>query len=243
MNGTRLNRVGSFSCRIRNLLRMVVRRIKHASFADYINQAGIRDENGNVLKLEESTDGVFQSGSYYEYIVDVMEESLNNFLADTEFPYDASVSGRNGAGPGGIGGFRGRGENGNFAGPDENGDVDKFGGVDGKEGGGRKFRSTDGEDGLDDPAGNDSLGGRNHAEEGSYEELDDITRTETSNGITISGTYDTASDYIDALNANGKWITYEAETNTATITSMSDFVKAFKHVSKNLGAFDQPSFM
>ena len=34
-----------------------------ASFADYINQAGIKDENGNVLTLEESADGIYQSGS------------------------------------------------------------------------------------------------------------------------------------------------------------------------------------
>lgn len=72
-----------------------------------------------------------------------------------------------------------------------------------------------------------------------YEDRDDITRIETSNGITISGTYETASDYIDALNANTTWVTYDAATNTATITSVSDFVKAFKGVSKNLGAFDQ----
>ncbi len=34
-----------------------------ASFADYINQAGIKDENGNVLTLEASADGIYQSGS------------------------------------------------------------------------------------------------------------------------------------------------------------------------------------
>lgn len=191
-----------------------------ASFADYINQAGIKDENGNVLTLEESEDGIFQAGSYYDYIVGVIEESLNNFLSDTEFPYDSSASGGKDGGPGGMGG---RGENGDFARPDREGGFEGFDGQDDQKGDGREFRDMNEKKGV----------------EGPYEEKDDIARTETSNGITISGTYETASDYIDALNASGTWVTYNAGTNTATITGISDFVKAFKGVSKNLGAFDQ----
>lgn len=190
-----------------------------ASFADYINQVGIKDENGNVLTLEESTDGIYQAGSYYDYIVGVIEESLNNFLSDTEFPYDSFASGGNDGGPGGMGGFGGSRGNGDFAGPNGDGDFDGFGGPAGIEDGDKEFRGMDGEV--------------------SYEEQDDIFRTEISNGITISGTYETASDYIDALNVNSTWVTYDAATNTATITGVSDFVKAFKGVSKNLGAFDQ----
>ena len=213
-----------------------------ASFADYVNQAGIKDENGNVLTLEESTDGIFQAGSYYDYIVGVIEESLNNFLSDTEFPYDSSASGGNEGGPGGMGGFGGfggRGGNDDFAVPDGGGKFGEFGDPDGKEGVGRELRGMDGEGGLDGPVGNGGFGGRDNGEEGTYEEADDITRTETSNGITISGVYETAGDYIDALNANGTWVIYDEETNTAAITSVRDFVKAFKSVSKNLGAFDQ----
>ncbi len=187
-----------------------------ASFADYINQAGIKDENGNVLTLEESTDGIFQAGSYYDYMVGVMEASLNNFLSDTEFPYDSSAYRGNDRGPGGMGGFGGRGENRDVTGRDRDGDFGGLGGPNSKE-----------------------EGGQNNAEKGPYEELDDITRTQTSNSITISGTYETVSDYIDALNGNGTWVIYDAETNTCKITSVSDFVKAFKSVSKNLGAFDQ----
>lgn len=200
------------------------------SFADYINQAGIKDENGNVLTLEESTDGIFQAGSYYDYLVGVIEESLNNFLSDTEFPYDSSASGGNGGGPGRMGEFGGRRENGDFKAPGGADDIGGFGGPEGKENGGREFRDMDGEGGFDRPNG---------AEEGVYEELDDITRTEASNGITISGTFETVGDYMDALNADGTWVTYDADTNTAAITGVSDFVKAFKSVSKNLGAFDQ----
>ena len=192
-----------------------------ASFADYINQAGIKDETGNVLTLEESADGIYQAGSYYDYILGVIEDSLNHFLSDTEFPYDSSTSGGKDRGMGG------RGEIGDFAGFDMQG---------GKENGGRKM---DGKGDMGGPAGKENIGGPNDAKEGPYEDLDDINRIETLKGITISGTYETISDYIDALNANGTWVTYDTETNTAAVTSVSDFVKAFKGVSKNLGAFDQ----
>ena len=56
--------------------------------------------------------------------------------------------------------------------------------------------------------------------------------------MTISGSYETAQDYIDALNAENEWVTYDSATNTATITSVADFVKALKNASKNVGAFD-----
>ena len=75
--------------------------------------------------------------------------------------------------------------------------------------------------------------------ETSFEELDDITRNDTDSGLSLSGTYETAQDYIDALNANGEWVTYDADSNTASISSIADFVSAMKTASKNLGAFDQ----
>ncbi len=195
-----------------------------ASFADYINQAGIKDEAGNVLTLEESADGIYQAGSYYDYILGVIEESLNRFLSDTEFPYDSSASGGKNGGMGGFGG------------PGKPGDLNGFGMQDGKEDGGRNMGEKDG---FGEPAGENDIGGPDGAKEGPYEDLDDITRIEASGGITISGTYETVDDYIDALNADGRWVTYDAETNSASVTSVSDFVKAFKGVSKNLAAFDQ----
>ena len=179
------------------------------AFAEYINSAGIKDENGNVLTLEESDDGIYQAGSYYEYMKSVIEGSLNNFLADTEFPYDASSSsGGMSGGPGGSmpsGGGPGNGEMPSGEMPDGN------------------F-----------PGHSDS-----DSSEMNYEEIDDIERNDTSSGLSLSGTYETAQDYIDALNANGEWVTYDPSTNTVTVSSIKDFVKNLKSASKNLGAFDQ----
>ena len=189
------------------------------AFAEYINGAGLKDEEGNVLTLEESEEGVYQNGSYYDYMKSVIEESLNNFLAETTFPYDASFSDSGFGGHGNMtggpeGGFNGERPSGGGPGRDFDGDMPS---------GERPEGKPDGD-----------------MQDIDFEEIDDIERTEAGGtDISISGTYETAQDYIDALNADGEWITYDAETNTATITSIEDFVNACKNASKSLGAFDQ----
>ena len=205
------------------------------AFAKYINEAGIKDENGNVLTLETSEEGIYQAGSYYEYLKSVIEQSLNNFLADTTFPYKASSSGGQG-GPGrGTGGTRG-GKGGRAG----------FGGQEGAaRGEGAPAEASD-QEGTPPDFGNmgeqESTGGAQDSGTGgeqNWEETDHISRTGSGSGLSLSGTYETAQDYIAALNADGEWVSYDADTNTAKITSIDAFVKAFKTASKSLGAFDQ----
>ena len=203
-------------------------------FAQYINELNLTDEEGNVLTLTASEEGIYQAGSYYEYLKSVIETSLNNFLADTTFPYTAASGGKGdfdgNGGPGGKGGFDmdgGPGGKGDFdmeAGPDGKGDFNMDGAPDGE-----KFPGDKGD--LPDLDGE-------RPDFGNIEERDNINRNEVSGGINLSGTYETAQDYIDALNAETNWVAYEKETNTATITSIADFVSALKLASKDLGAFD-----
>ena len=58
-----------------------------AAYADYINKLGLKDASGNVLTLDKTDSGVYAAGSYYNYLMGVVETSLNNFLSDTTFPY------------------------------------------------------------------------------------------------------------------------------------------------------------
>ena len=51
-------------------------------------------------------------------------------------------------------------------------------------------------------------------------------------------TADSAQDYIDGLNTDKKWISYDKRTNTATITSVADFAKHCKTASDLPVAFD-----
>lgn len=183
-----------------------------AAYAEYINSLGLTDTEGNSLTLEESSDGRYQSGSYYDYTKKVIEESLNNFLADTEFPYNADASDQ--------------GHQAGMGGPGEGREA--FGGQKPENG---KFDGDKQEEMTGDI--------KNGEESRDFAQMDDISRTENSSGISVSETFETASDYIDALNANGNWVTYDEKTNTATITSIADFAEAVKTASKGIAAFDQ----
>lgn len=61
-------------------------------YASYINDLKLQDSDGNTLSLKKSDSGIYLSGSYYDYMLSVVQTSLNNFLKDTDFPYTASAS-------------------------------------------------------------------------------------------------------------------------------------------------------
>ena len=62
-------------------------------YANYINNLNLKDSDGKELKLEKSSTGIYNNGTYYDYIKSVIEDSLNNFLKDIEFPYTSNSSG------------------------------------------------------------------------------------------------------------------------------------------------------
>ena len=177
------------------------------AYASYVNAAGFVDDAGKTLELTDSTSGFFQAGSYYDYVKAAIETSLNNFLADTSFPYDASN----------VGGMGHRAGMGGAA-----------GGAPGAAPSGEPPQGGEGSPGAD------AAGSMSDAES-----RDNISRTQTSGGVQLSGSYETVDDYVAALNADTAWVTYDAATKTATITSVADFCVALKQASKSLGAFDQ----
>ena len=262
------------------------------AYAAYIDQLGLTDENGAPLTLEASADGRYQAGSYYDYLKEIIEESLNDFLADTSFPYDADAAsshgGRGGMGTGGQGaGGMGHRDGTGQGGPQGGSAEDNAGGqgkmapqddtvcaAEGRTSPGGSAENNAGGRGERTP-GNDTVGaadgktssgvsaegnangqgqmasgngmapGGDEAEAGSigaqtdFTAIDQIQRKENSSGVKISGTFETVQDYIDALNADGTWVNYDAATGTATITSIADFAAAVKVASKGIAAFDQ----
>ena len=183
------------------------------AYAAYINGLGLKNADGQLLTLEPSEEGIWQAGSYYDLVLAEIETSLNNFLADTAFPYEA------GAASGGRGGFGG-GRTMDFpAGEKPEGGKEGRGGL---PGGAPEGAAPGDQTGTVD-----------------YTQLDGIDRAVAGGtGVTLSGVYETAEDYIAALNAAGEWVTYDAATNTATVRSVADFVRAMKNASKSVGAFD-----
>ena len=191
------------------------------AYADWVNKAGIVGEKGASLTLAESGEGIFQAGSYYEAVRGAIEKSLNDFLSDTTFPYDGSSSGHTQAGMGGdFGGGPGGGR--------PEGNMPDGGGM--RDGGMPNGERPEGMTGGPDGNANGAMDGQ---------QRDNISRQQTTGGLSLTDTYETVNDYIAALNAEETWVAYDAATNTATITSVAAFAKALKRASKSLGAFDQ----
>ena len=227
-------------------------------FAKYINDLQLRDTEGNVLALEESEDGIYQAGSYYEYVKGTIEESLENFINDTEWPYTATSQEM---GPGGDMGGKPDGEAPADMGekpdgeapadmgekPDgeapadmgdlPNGDVPTdIGEKPDSEASANPGNVADdkGQSGTDN-----TNGAASDSEEAAQYAADDISRSEGSAGLSLDGTYETAADYIAALNTNLDWVSYDESTGQVSISSVADFVSQCKNASKSLGAFDQ----
>ena len=64
-------------------------------YVEYVNAIKLKDPKGNELTLTDTNEG-----TYYDYLKSIIQESLNNFLSDTTFPYTPSS---NQGGPGGGG--------------------------------------------------------------------------------------------------------------------------------------------
>ena len=83
----------------------------------------LTDASGAALRLEASETGVYLAGSYYDHLGKLIMDSLNAFLATTEFPYTPNtteMAGMDGAPGGGeppSGGTPGGGEPGGGQGP------------------------------------------------------------------------------------------------------------------------------
>ena len=179
-----------------------------ASYADYINVLGLVDESGTALKLADGGEGIACAGTYYDYVKAQVETSLNNFLADTEFPYtpSGSFNADMGAGGGGPSGDRSGGSSGSSS------------------------KSSGSAPSGEPPSGS----GPSAAGSGSASSAS----AAASSGSSDSVSYDTAADYIAALNGDDAWIVYDEAANTATITGLSGFVAACKKPSKDVSAFD-----
>lgn len=169
-------------------------------FASYINKLSLKGEDGTSLTLSKSSSGIYNAGTYYNYILNEIETSLNNFLSDTTFPYTQKPTSM------------------------QRGNTATSGSKDGSPAPDAAIPKgvTIGDQGKDGSA----IGGA-----GGFPGGDSNTTSETK-------TYETAQDYIASLNTDENWVTYDAKTNTAKITSIEAFVKHCKKATKPVGAFD-----
>ena len=60
------------------------------AYAEYVNQADFTDEGGKPLTLTESKEGIYQAGSYYDYVKGLIETSLNHYISDRNLIADSA---------------------------------------------------------------------------------------------------------------------------------------------------------
>lgn len=60
-------------------------------YAEYVNSMKLKSENGSLLYLTETEQGIYTNGTYYNYMLSEIEKSINSFLQNTIFPYNDIV--------------------------------------------------------------------------------------------------------------------------------------------------------
>ena len=233
-----------------------------ALFAERINEMGFVSD-GETLTLEESDEGIYLSGSYADKVLATIEESLNNFLSDTEFPYSPSSSTM---ADGGFGGGLSGDAGGELPSGDADididsgelpdgempsGDVDIDSGelpgdaadVDASElpSGDVDIETLDSDEVVDGDVPDESDAADGVARIDESGDLPDDAASADAETTDSSTSYETAADYIAALNADEEWIVYDEDSNTATVASLGAFARNQKTPSKDVCAFDDLS--
>ena len=62
------------------------------SYGDYVNQMDLRDAKDKQLTLDAVEDGAYLDGSYYEYILELVQSAAADFFGRTQFPYTEAKS-------------------------------------------------------------------------------------------------------------------------------------------------------
>ena len=181
-----------------------------ASYGPYLNSLGLKDSSGNVLALEKSTSGTYLKGSYYDHIVKVVEDSLNDFLGYTTFPYTPNNTQM--AGMGGTGGTSGAAAQGG---------------------------SSAGASGSAMPSGAAPSGMGSGAPSGMGSGAPSgMSGAPGASSSSSSTTYKTVAAYFEHLNSDSTWVTYDSSTKKATVKNLEGFITSQKNASKDVGALD-----
>lgn len=184
------------------------------SYGDYVNQLGLTDGEGNALGLEETSDGSYLAGEYYDQLLGCIEDGASSFLSSTEFPYTytpARMSDSCFPGDPNLA----------ASGADE---IDAL--------------SSAGSTSTTSGAGTSGTGGDGTGAESSSAGSASTTTSATGVSQVQSTVYESLGSYLSALNSDSRWITYSSSRQTARITELWDFVAKCRPAQKEVCAFD-----
>jgi acetyl esterase/lipase len=168
------------------------------AYADYVNQMDLRDADDQPLELEETAGDLFAAGSYYGYLVDLVQDAASTFFANTQFPYTYTPQHL---------------VNASFPG-DPN--LQSVG-----------AGTQDVEAVTGDPSAQAAgVGASDVAADGKISVQSVI--------------YNKDTDYVNDLNSDAWWFTYNKRRALVQISSLGAFVQHLKKAAKGVGAFDSP---
>ena len=170
------------------------------AYGDYINELGFRDAGGQPLALDETSGEIFADGTYYAYLVNLIQDSATAFFENTPFPYTYTPQHVLNASFPGDPALRSAGS----------GSAD-----------------------VDMATGDASAQAAGMAMGESPRHGEGMTQVQ-------SVVYNTQSDYVNDLNADAWWLTFNETRATVRISSIGDFVRHLKDAAKDVGAFDAP---
>ncbi|WP_428379404.1 subtype A tannase [Olsenella sp. Marseille-QA0557] len=154
-----------------------------SNYAGTVANLGLTSEDGTALTLDETSGGIFVAGTYYDYLVSIVEEGANAFFEHVQFPYtpDTTVQ-----------------ANGNFPGD----------------------------------------GNLKAAEEEAIARASGSDESDAGGQASQPVTYANVDAYIDALNGNNFWISYNARRASASITDLGSYVSHCRPANASVAAFD-----
>lgn len=167
------------------------------AYGHYVNGLGLKGSEGEELTLDETSGEIFADGSYYNYLVELVQNSANAFFEHTEFPYTYTPQYAPNASFPGDPSFESIGAGGS--------DVEKATG----------------------DASAQAAGVSNERQAGS-EGMAQVN----------SVVYSTQNDYVNDLNSDVWWLTFNETNATVRVSGLGYFVRRLKSAAKDVCAFD-----
>lgn len=199
------------------------------AYGKQLNDLALVDADGNALTLDPAEDGSYVSGSYYDYILKLVEDSASAFLSGTSFPYTYTPA------LSGTPTFPGDPNLTEENAAESDAGVDAGG--ESESGDGATSGATAVDAGTTDAAAADAEADASAADASAS---DATAAAAGISGVTTvqSTVYDSIESYVATLNGGTRWLTYNPRQQTADVTDLWDFVRVCRPATRGVAAYD-----
>lgn len=200
-----------------------------AAYGSWVNGMDLRGDDDAQLTLEETDDAAFASGSYASTLLGVLNTAAAEFLENASFPYTYTPQ--------------------RLEAPNFPGDPNLAATRASETAASAQQTTPDTDDGAgtadadataaDDGSADAAADGTDAAADGTADGADTATPLVGVEQVQ-STIYDSAENYLAALNAQSQWIGYSYYSGAVTIASLGDFVRNLCAPAHDVSPFDAP---